>query len=913
MLSRLFKRKPQTTDANPAQRREALLALDDSEQTVLEEAARADADTGVRTAAIVRLQSVAALGSLLDDAEVASAAATRLAELGDDHAFAAHPLVVVAHFILTPSPDLLCLIDDGELGTAIAGLRDVQTRVAMVREVTGESRLAVLEHASRSGDKAVHRVVRDRLNALKRLKHEHDELVERAQALIDSASRLSAGDVQFDVKREALLVAWDALKASMEENDKHLESLVGASEALGDMQARFELPESPVPMNDGDSFKGLLTEAEGFQQAISEAGDTVEAISELEERWHNVGNRWGALVEKSTPPGETASTFARYREGIGDLLAALDRAVSCRTEIDEIVNAHAGIETSPDDDYEARWRLQSHARRHVRAAESLRGKIAWPEGSSPPAWVERLAVAHDALKAVEQSCRDEYAAVQEEIEKAISALEGAVETGEVNEALRLQSEANRWIQRLPKPAQDRPSAKLAPSSRQLRELADWQAFALRGKREALCEEIESLADHPLKPNVQMERIKTLRGRVKALGRIQSARDRALMERFDAAADRAFAPCRRHFEQFAEERKFNLEQRHTICAQLEAFVEENDWEHADYRGVEQILQRARNEWRTYRPVDRSPGRRVESQFKAVTEGIAGYLRKEWERNEATKTAIVEEARAAVEADGPIHDQIQLMKRLQAEWKRVGPTRRRIDQELWKEFRGICDQVFATRDTSRDDRRSRLAQAVDQANALTEDLAQAVAEADSAEDARRLLNACRAKIEALEGLPREVERRAHRMLSDHEREIGLRAAQQRLRAELERMDSIDALDARLAGIERDGGSKEAWLEEAGKLAELFKPRLDGKASLDLVALRRLAVEAEIGAGITSLPEDQSLRMEVQVGRLQSGLMARDHDPADVDSLVERWCAAATLQTGAEALRSRFFEAIRQIVEH
>ena len=88
---------------------------------------------------------------------------------------------------------------------------------------------------------------------------------------------------------------------------------------------------------------------------------------------------------------------------------------------------------------------------------------------------------------------------------------------------------------------------------------------------------------------------------------------------------------------------------------------------------------------------------------------------------------------------------------------------------------------------------------------------------------------------------------------------------------------------------------------------------EASLDLVALRRLAVEAEIGAGITSPPGDQSVRMEVQVGRLQSGLTARDHDPADVDSLVERWCAAATLQHEAEAVRSRFFEAIRQIVEH
>ena len=912
MLSRLFKRKPRTTDANPARRREALLALDDSEQAVLEEAARTDADTGVRDAAVGRLQSIATLGSLLDDPEVASAAASRLAQLGDDHAFATHPLVLVARFVLKPSSDLLSMVDEGELGTAIAGLRDVQTRVAMVREVRGEDRLAVLEHGLRGGDKTVHRAVRDRLNDLKRLKHERDELIARAEALIDSANRMSAGDPRFDAKREALRDEWGALVTSLVENATALEASGGAAETPADLEARFQLPESSATMT-ADSFSGLLTEAGALRQAIAEAPDTVDGVAELEDRWRDIGTRWSVVAEQTPATGEPASTFARYREDIADLIAALDRAVSCRREIEEIAKAHAGLEMPADDDYESRWRLQSLARRHARTAGSLSAKIAWPQGSSPPPWVEGLAAAQEAFEEVDRNCLAAYAAVQEEIAKSISALEQAVEAGEVNEALRQRSEANRWIRRLPKSSQQRPNAKLASSARPLRELADWQAFALRGKREALCEEIEHLADHPLNPNAQMERIKTLRGRVKALGRMQSARDRALQERFDKAAERAFAPCRRHFEQLGAERKFNLEQRRTICGQLEAFAEENDWEHTDYRGVEQILRQAREEWRTYRPVDRSPGRRVDSRFKAITDRIAGHLRGEWERNEATKKAIVEQARAAVEAGAPIREQTRLMKKLQADWKRVGPTRRRIDHAIWKEFRGICDEVFATRDAGRQERRSRLAQAVDEANALTEDFAQAIASVESTEEARRLLNACRARIEALEGLPREVERRAHGMLSDHEREIGLRAARQRLQAELDRVDRVDSLDARLAEIERDDGSKQAWLEQAGELAEMFGARLEDRISLDLLTLRRLAVEAEIGAGISSPPEDQSLRMEVQVGRLQSGLTSRERDLADFESLLARWCAAATLQTGAEALRSRFFEAIRQIVEH
>ena len=913
MLSRLFKRKPQATDASPALRREALLALDDSEQAVLEEAARTDADAGVRAAAIARLQSVAALGALLDEMEVASSAADRLAKLGDDHAFAGHARVLVARFALKTSAELLSKIDEDELASAIAGVADVQTRVAMVREIRGESRLAVLEHALRASDKTAHRAVREKLNALKNAKQDRQELVARAEQLIDAANRMAVGDVQFDAKREALQVEWDALTTSLKENASQIEAAGGAAEAPADLESRFRLPDASGSPSGADSFNGLLTEAEGLQAAISQAAQSVAALAEIEERWRNIGSRWETLAAQSAPSSEAASSFARRRELVGDLLAALDRAVSRGTEIEDVAKAHAGLAAPADDDYEARWRLQSHARRQAKAAGSLRANIAWPESSPPPEWVGRLTAAQEAFRAADQECRDAYDLVQEEISKLIGALEQAAETGEVNEALRLQGEANRWIRCLPKSAQQKPSAKLASSARQLRELADWQAFALRGKREALCREMESLADHPLNPNTQLERIKTLRGRVRALGRIQSGADRALMERFDAAAERAFEPCKQHFEQLADERKFNLEQRRTICAQLEAFAEENDWEHADFKGVELILRQAREEWRTYWPVDRSTGRRVGARFKAVTDKITHHLREEWERNEATKRAIVEEARAATEGDGPIREQADAMKRLQADWKRVGPTRRKIDQAMWKEFRGICDQVFANRDAGRDERRSRLAQAVDKATALIEDLAEAIASAESMDDARRLLNACRGEIEAIEGLPREVERRAQRALSDHEREIGFRAARQRLRAELARVERIDSLDARLAEIERDGGSADDWLEEARELAGLFKPRLDAEATLDLPALRRLSVEAEIGAGISSPPEDQSLRMEVQVSRLQTGMTARDHDPADVDSLLERWCAAAARQTDAEAVRSRFFDAIRQIVEH
>ncbi|MYE80783.1 MAG: DUF349 domain-containing protein, partial [Gammaproteobacteria bacterium] len=462
-------------------------------------------------------------------------------------------------------------------------------------------------------------------------------------------------------------------------------------------------------------------------------------------------------------------------------------------------------------------------------------------------------------------------------------------------------------------SQDGPAGRLAGRSARLRELTDWQSFAERGKREVLCEEIEAIADHPLAPDAQMARIKELRGRVRALGRLRSATDRALMDRFNAAADRAFEPCRRHFAALAEERRFNLEQREVICGELETFVNDNDWEHTDYRGVEQILRQARTEWRNYHPVDRSPGKKLDARFKAVTDAIYGHLKVEWDRNVAAKQAIVTEARDAVESDMPLPDQINLMKRLQGDWKRVGTTPRRVDQQLWKDFRGICDGVFQARDTERDERRSRTTAAVTDANALIEELEQeAAAETTEAMDARQLAE-YRRRAEALGRLPGEIDRRLRRALSDLEREVRLRRNRKPILEKLAYIEEVANLDAELAQLEREAAATDDWERRAETVRALFAGRLDA-ATVEAAeeALRRATVEAEIGAGAESPEDDQPLRLEAQMQRLQTGMGTRERTGVDVDGLLARWCGnAAGLDAGSN-LRTRFFSALRQIVD-
>ena len=914
-----FTRKPKLTDADPARRLRAVAGLDAAEQEALTAIARNDADAAVRSAAMERLQPPA-LGVLLQEAEAradragAFDIAARLAVLDGGQALGKHPLLAVVACVQSPSRERVAdIADAGWAAFAVLRVAEAEARVALAGAEWNEERLVALEASARNRDKAVHRLAKDRLAALKQLRRERADLVERAEALIAAAQRLSA-EPQVAGRAAALGQQWDAVCRQLEENAGALKPFGVAADADA-LHGRFRLPE-PAPAQAGqdappESFDALLAELSELERAALATEDSGQDLPAIGERMAAINERWNELAEAKPPP---ASVAAPYREGrlrLRDIHEAAMRAEERRAEAARLLTLDATFHTpKQDEEYAALWRRQTAARRGARDADGLVEAIAWPPAIPAPAWLGELAEHAQALRALDQRCHEAFTALQTEAAEAIAAMEAAAEAGEVHDAQRRRAHAGRCIRRLPKAAQDGPAGKLASRSARLRELTAWQTFAERGKREALCEEMESLADNPLAVEAQVERIKTLRESVQALGRTRAGADRALMERFDAAAERAFQPCREHFKALAERRRFNLAQRETICRELEAFVEHNDWAHADYKGVDQILRRARAEWREYRPVDRGPGRKLDARFKTVTNQLHGYMKADWDRNVAAKEAIVAKAQTAVADGRPTAEVIELLKRLQRDWKEVGPTPRRRDQELWKTFRGICDHAFGARDAERQERRSKSSSAVAEANALVEALQSAMSEdAIEAPDRHMLADYAR-QAEALTQLPREVERRLQRALSDFEREVALASARRRMQQELDRIDRLEALDAQLAGLEAEAADAAGWQAEARDLASVFAPRSERQAEADADAVKRLVVEAEVAAEMESPEADKALRMEVQLQRLRSGLGGRYQDRADSAELLERWCASAVAADAA--LRERFFKAVRRIAK-
>src|SRR5262249_16833288 len=152
-----------------------------------------------------------------------------------------------------------------------------------------------------------------------------------------------------------------------------------------------------------------------------------------------------------------------------------------------------------------------------------------------------------------------------------------------------------------------------------------------------------------------------------------------------AAEQAFVPCRAYFEEQSQRRRFNLAQRTTICDDLTLYLDKSDWTRPDWRAAERILQVARDEWRKYHPVDRSPGRKLDQRFEQRTSRLHGLIKTEWDRNIAAKQAVVAEALAVRDAGGDLRQATDQIKVLQRRWREIGITPRRVDQRLWRDFR------------------------------------------------------------------------------------------------------------------------------------------------------------------------------------------------------------------------------------
>jgi hypothetical protein len=241
-------------------------------------------------------------------------------------------------------------------------------------------------------------------------------------------------------------------------------------------------------------------------------------------------------------------------------------------------------------------------------------------------------------------------------------------------------------------------AALAPKLHELRELDEWKRFANAAVQEELIAQAEALGKkYDLEKPDDMEKaareLHEIQERWKQAADAPRAQAQTLWHRYRQAADPIQAKAREFFAARAVEREANLKIKLALCDRAEALADSTDW----IKTAEE-MKKLQAEWQASGPVPRPDTRVVWKRFRDAcdkfftrrNEDLA--QRKEvWSGNQAKKEALC--ARAEELAQSRDWDKAAAeLRRLQADWKNVGPVRRTKSEALWQRFRTAADTFF-----------------------------------------------------------------------------------------------------------------------------------------------------------------------------------------------------------------------------
>jgi hypothetical protein len=667
----------------------AVAAITDARR--LSTVAKSEAPESVRTAALARVTDARALGSIARHAKIeatAAAALTRLTDSADllevalrsDH----RDVALAAFDRLAASP-----LELGQLHSI--EVRSQQKAVsrrarALIQDI---EQAEALRHAA----------------ALERQRREgmlHDAVVQLTEVSGIEAARA-------DLAR--LADAWAALRVTEPTSLDRFAAAVGAAEAAiaRRQQAAEEAREvERMRMEAVATGETLCVRIETL-----EGDDCLEQLAPMEEEWRSllplVGG--GAEAERLIARFVQAVAACRKRHEMSGALAA------ARARMDTLVGeAEAQVSRQDADAAAARWQALSREARDIAALFAEAGQPA-PEPADPHAArlaeVDRVFAAREAARqaAADEARRAALTQVQRLVERTRRVADA--ETVTLREGDRLMRDIVTGIDvahRAPSSTElDRATAELralqetvAPRVHELRQLDEWRRFANAQRQEQLITMAEAIvgsikaeeeAGPPSDPAATARALRELHAEWQMVAEAPRQSAQRLWDRFRLATDFIRARCEGYFQQLREQRHAGLEKKTAIVTEAESLSDSTDWAKTASR-----LQELQTEWQSAPRVGRDAERELGQRFRAACNAFFSRRREDlsdrkkvWSENLAQKEALCERAEA-LSTSSQWDSAASEMKRLQAEWKTIGPVRKSKSEVVWHRFRGAADRFF-----------------------------------------------------------------------------------------------------------------------------------------------------------------------------------------------------------------------------
>lgn len=233
---------------------------------------------------------------------------------------------------------------------------------------------------------------------------------------------------------------------------------------------------------------------------------------------------------------------------------------------------------------------------------------------------------------------------------------------------------------------------LFPRVQDLREADEWERWANAGVQDSLIRKLEALKDEQDVAVVarQLRQVQDEWHKVRAVPR---EKGRELWQRYKTVEAEIRVRCESYFQQVAVERTENLRQKEALCEQVEALADSTDW----IRTAETI-KGLQAQWKAIGPVTPGHEKAIWERFRAACDRFFTRRKSDlserkavWTVNLQNKEAICARIEALAESTD-WEQSLNEVKRLQAEWRAVGPVKRNRADALLLRFRTACEHYF-----------------------------------------------------------------------------------------------------------------------------------------------------------------------------------------------------------------------------
>ena len=743
--------QPRWKHADPGVRAAAVHEMGPEETELLLALAREDGDARVRRAAALRLADVEVLAEIArtdPDEDVRAEAIRGLTGLAAETADTGRASDVVRQLLLlkrlkeavvvareNPNLDVRAavvdLIEDPKaLGSVSRHAQDGQTRLRALSRVTDvdeilnvalksehtdaavsalervDDRSALASIAQRGRNKVAARRARTKLRRLEGDAEPTNDAAAvrmsaadrgRALALLHQAEALVTMPDPEATSAElaAVRLAWAEFQADVEVDDVLAQQFEAASDAVREgiearrREAAAERERERALAREQADRLAIVEEIERL------AGpDAPDRIAELRVKWDELPpmpSEYAASLTLRFQDGSRAFEDRERRRLLSE--AAAGRLETLATELEQLAASEQAV-----DEVVARWRglrrdadvLREHASANLMAAERLERVVAVLEQKEVEHQSARARREQDNLRRLQQFCR--------QVETLASSDQLTLKAGDralreiravLDERAPLPSKRDRQeVQTRLEEAR----ARLAPRVQELRDADEWQRWANLQVQEDICKDMETLK---AEENVEAaaRRMRELQARWKQVALAPRAQGEAMWRRFKTAQDDVYARTASFFAAQSEEREANLLRKQTLCERVEALAGSTDWVK-----TATAIQGLQAEWKTVGPVARGHEKAVWERFRMACDEFftrrqqdLKHRKEEWASNLARKEALCAAAEELAESTD-WESAAARMKRLQAEWKTVGPVRKSRSDALWQRFRAACDGFF-----------------------------------------------------------------------------------------------------------------------------------------------------------------------------------------------------------------------------